>query len=1001
MHLRIFGVSLALTLAASAAISRPINRLEDVPNVSAPTKSPGDALIWNGSKWVNASFAASLTNVDQVRLNREVAASGEMGTLGASGGFVVGGGLWNLKGVAIRGQEAGDHKYAAEANVLYDSGIFKAWASVGGSFAPAIAYWTSSDGQTFTRQAGTVLSGYQRSWVMKDTNFLASQPFKLYGLKMASQQAIDLYTSTNGLAWNLYFPNLITVSGATNLGNIAVLHDTNCTVTGYPADVWVAYYDLCDSPGVTWWYDRFAVSTNGTNFTDRTRIAGQAILGRNWIVSDQTNGMLAVGLEARPDMGGLWIAKQTRPSIGGAYFAYGHAAWPQPGTPVLPSDIYRLTSLDFTNWTSMDQRGAQRPELLRSSGDDGAFSGAGQVADAFLVEAGGKTYLYYDSIPTQSFGTDEAKLKVAVADTSISNVLNWIYAPQAVLSGEFTGWGKLRLGNPSTAISYRGLGSSGEVLLVGPTPGISFYDTSTLTPLGAFLEYANGTFSYTLTNGYAQWLFNNQAAGAKHYSFSSLGTGTGNAGTFSFNDTDTGASRWAVDSIGRHGVGLINPAAQLHVWTTNTLSMRIESADVSTYPLAYEILAHRTNNANLVANDTYALARGVGAAGGLWKTNAEIDVVFKGDGSTNGADLVFYVQDRERMRLPSTGGLVLSDTDPTAATRLPSLVVTNNIQAGPTNATATNGIFATLYRSSFTVANLFTPPASSFPVVYCSDAVTAAGTGSTVWWNGSAWQTKEGVTATTDVLAYILGTRAVGLCANSPISAILLSPVNYQQWGALKRNFSQDGTGASSGGYGVSVLGSYTGFSSGTTAVGDGRGYGELWPAMVAGGYLSTGGQYAVGNLCSSAERYACWLGLMNSNATNWTTEGSVFLYDMYGALQTTIGSLNYTNVASAASNNWIAVSVKASSYTAVDTGLPVKAGTTAADNLVIIAATDHVRFYTNGVLSVDVSTASKIPTQSLYSNAAILLKTGTGTTSRSLYEWAPGYHARFASRSW
>lgn len=650
----ISGLPTATTISSNTFIL-----ISDMDATPKSKKMLTDDLIHASSNAINATIGTlpNPIHFDAYTTSSTNAAvkSLESGMLGVSGALAVGGGQWSPLGIAATGSEPADQNYALEPSVIFENGVFKLWCSVKNSGAEGIAYWEGADPLHLVRYPGVVLSGYARAWVMKDASFIPSQPYKLYGTLFPAQQRVDLYTSADGITWNPYKTSLFTITGTTNLGNIAVYHDTNCTVTGYPADCWVGTLDYRDVPDSNHgWYDHLITSPNGTNWTVRSILSGPML----------------TGMEGRPDMGGCWITKNIWTNVqnvvvGSFYFMYGHAAYPQPGSPLVPSDIYRMVSGDLTNWYSAHWNGSTSPEIMRDTFDDGAFDGAGQVADPFLVEANGKTYMFYDSLPDQSFGSGEFKTKVVVADKNLAAVMNFPYKIQSILAGSETVWGDVRIGNPRVDFLYPiGTSGNGRLMLAGYNPNLTFIDTSRNAADSISMDYLGGNFSLDLHGQYPSFTLRNSSSGSHPFSLITYAGGTGVDGSFTIFDEINRKNALFIDSTSRVGINTHQVSAQLQVGSEQQIAMRISSPNYTNYPLTLDFLAHGDTNQNLANGFIQGEINFVGAQDGLidvitnvlvesivgsvtnyttnvvagwvprWHTNAQVRAIYDGNGTT-------------------------------------------------------------------------------------------------------------------------------------------------------------------------------------------------------------------------------------------------------------------------------------------------------------------------------------------------------------------------------
>lgn len=337
-----------------------------------------------------------------------------------------------------------------------------------------------------------------------------------------------------------------------------------------------------------------------------------------------------------------------------------------------------------------------------------------------------------------------------------------------------------------------------------------------------------------------------------------------------------------------------------------------------------------------------------------------------------------------------------------------TIVATNGGTLGPlatsgTNATLTGSFSANtvtgtngLTPGSFTVATL---PASApaGTMLYCSDAVTVAGTGGIVWFDGSVWRTKRNnIQATADVPTYILrcyGARINDVSALSTIMIGIGPAAPAGQW-TLPLFNAASGTGAAAAGETAinSSYGSIGNYQTGTATNGYYYQRSVGFPAMALGEYYCDAGNFYVSNLSDSDEVYWFYFGLDGNNTQTWPVSGAGFAYD--AAL------CNVTGISGTATNNWICVSGKASTYDYHDSGLPVSTSSSTFNRLLVIATTTSITFYTNGVPCYTNATANTIPTVALWSHKRIITKSGgaVGTANRVVREVFPLVHVRRAT---
>jgi hypothetical protein len=277
-----------------------------------------------------------------------------------------GAGVWQRRGVVIAQTNEGGN--VNEPTAMYDtncqivaSPCFKLWyGSSGGIF-----YAESLDGTTnWTKHSGTVLAGVGRNYVYK-----SGSTYYLYGTTAIT--AIRVYTSSNGIAWTL--ANATGIS----LGSAGSWDDTeldNSVVTKI---------------GATWYMVYEGLGTNSHSF--------------------QAGG-------ATSSDGITWTKTQNFPLTGN-----GHGC--SPGA--LYQDVslnwwlwcwgaVKINGLDTNErWTSSTFGGVWNlspafPVFLAGPADE-----SGQASDISMVEANGKTYVYYQSSDGGAPVTQTIKVRVA------------------------------------------------------------------------------------------------------------------------------------------------------------------------------------------------------------------------------------------------------------------------------------------------------------------------------------------------------------------------------------------------------------------------------------------------------------------------------------------------------------------------------------------------------------------------------------------------------------
>jgi hypothetical protein len=290
----------------------------------------------------------------------------------------------------------------------------------------------------------------------------------------------------------------------------------------------------------------------------------------------------------------------------------------------------------------------------------------------------------------------------------------------------------------------------------------------------------------------------------------------------------------------------------------------------------------------------------------------------------------------------------------------------------------------------YNVASLPTPAANNYTEAYANDVVTPRGIGGYVRWNGTQWLIRDNVVATSDVRTFIVNSRRAGLVVQTPITTTMFAPEFYGSGCGIAVTGTGYGTG--SGAFNSSAAtsyGDYCALETGTTAPAGAYLYHIYVTAFASGDFYSFSAAASIPTLSDGTDIFWSQLGLANGAGTNFPTSGVTFMYDP--------SNVNSHGITGAATNNWICVSVAASSATFADSGLPVTTSSTSPDRLMIIASSTNATFYTNGVLCATIS--SNIPSATLVFKASIMKL--AGTSNRAMREWAPMIHLRRAIRTW
>lgn len=311
-----------------------------------------------------------------------------------------------------------------------------------------------------------------------------------------------------------------------------------------------------------------------------------------------------------------------------------------------------------------------------------------------------------------------------------------------------------------------------------------------------------------------------------------------------------------------------------------------------------------------------------------------------------------------------------------------TITATNGFVSPASNYLATV-VSSNLVLQSTTVANLPTPAANTFPIMYASDVLTTRGTGGYVRWDGAVWRTWESVVATSDEPTFLLNSYNARLMGNGDMSIVSFFSTPQNPWPWL---YTTSGSGL----YSYTASSSFPAqrtplwyLSTGTTAGSLSMGANTVVQGTPVNKSF-IGGRVGMNNtFCDSTNSYYAWFGFGNS-LTAYPTDGAYFMLDTW--------SNKVTGVA--CSNEWICVTASSSTYTYADSGLQASVGAgNFNDRLGVSLEGTKVRFFTNGVLAATMT--SNLPTNSItmYFNAGIN-KVGTGPQA-ILYFNAVGQHHR------
>lgn len=300
--------------------------------------------------------------------------------------------VWQNHGVVIP-QVSNDEP--EQPTVIYESGaqilapngdgkIFKMWFTTGPANTPiGINYAESNDGLTWTRYVSNpVIPSRWGSRIVKN-----GSTYYLYCSAAFTSTAIQVYTSSNGIAWTLQNATALTtgVSGwdSVYIGQLNVLTiDSNGKWWGY-------YWGLDTTVSANQHFKAgLATSTDGLNWTKDI----------NNPVASLSSGTLANGT--------TWniTTSFTFATIGNVYYGWSQmVALSYPGANAqLPSDIMRWKATNPAGpWTALGVETYSR----NAPASEGPSTPNGQVADPCIISALGNCYLFYTASSNGSSGT--------------------------------------------------------------------------------------------------------------------------------------------------------------------------------------------------------------------------------------------------------------------------------------------------------------------------------------------------------------------------------------------------------------------------------------------------------------------------------------------------------------------------------------------------------------------------------------------------------------------
>lgn len=302
-------------------------------------------------------------------------------------------GVWVKQGAVLSATLVGEADNVYEPHIIREGNpqiltgtVFKMWYS-GGWGNGNIYYAESTDGITWSKYSGSpCVTGHVRGCILKvDTTYY------LYCTKESNEYEVDLYTSSDGVAFSLLQAVVLT-KGSSGQWDDSYIGTPTVWKEG---SNWYMLYDGYGNDVGVGWLTGLATSSDGIVWTK---------YGSNPVINEVTT------------RGGTCVHK-----IGSTYWVWLIGAPLISGSGVnLPTDIYRYRSTDLHTWIP----DPVRPVLSRSTADEGQNGIVGQCADPCLIEYNGQCYLYYSGSADGSQQTGNQKIKLAIADMTLEELIN-------------------------------------------------------------------------------------------------------------------------------------------------------------------------------------------------------------------------------------------------------------------------------------------------------------------------------------------------------------------------------------------------------------------------------------------------------------------------------------------------------------------------------------------------------------------------------------------------
>lgn len=291
--------------------------------------------------------------------------------------------VWHRLGVVLA--DTVGQVQLAESSVLFEGSpqiltgagtVFKIWYTyVDGSGNPQVGYAESLEGVVWHRYTSNpVIAGHCRGSIVKN-----GSTYVYYGTN-GFVGSVDQYTSSDGISWTLAHSAVITAGSAGQYNESGVFNS------------WVII------EGGTW---KMLLDGLSTKYGFSIGL---------WTSSDGFTWSANANNPVLPSLSGAFFTK-----VGSTYWCWGHSS---KNTAFLPTDGYRESSSDLIHWSPLPYNST----FPRVTADEGVDSVLGQTADLDLIEANGRTYLFYTATKNGNGGAG-AVIKGAIYNSTIANLV--------------------------------------------------------------------------------------------------------------------------------------------------------------------------------------------------------------------------------------------------------------------------------------------------------------------------------------------------------------------------------------------------------------------------------------------------------------------------------------------------------------------------------------------------------------------------------------------------